>query len=183
MRSRRSWESRSASLAKRLEGNKITLNLTDAAETFLAETGFDPVYGARPLKRAIQHYIQDPLAMKILEGSVKEGDQVTVDMKEIGTAHRLVRVISYLFLNRNRTARKIARKIRGFIPACNTPRKGVAEMKQNITLSLDKELIQKAKIMAANLQTSVSGFLSDELRKAIKISFGRWDFCFQGEFA
>ena len=69
-------------LTKRLEGNKITLNLTDAAETFLAETGFDPVYGARPLKRAIQHYIQDPLAMKILEGSVKEGDQVTVDMKD-----------------------------------------------------------------------------------------------------
>lgn len=69
-------------LAKRLEGNKITLKLTDAAETFLAETGFDPLYGARPLKRAIQHYIQDPLAMKILEGSVKEGDQITVDVKD-----------------------------------------------------------------------------------------------------
>ena len=69
-------------LTKRLEGNKITLKLTDAAETFLAETGFDPVYGARPLKRAIQHYIQDPLAMKILEGSVKEGDRITVDMKD-----------------------------------------------------------------------------------------------------
>jgi len=69
-------------LTKRLEGNKITLKLTDEAETFLAETGFDPVYGARPLKRAIQHYIQDPLAMKILEGSVKEGDQVSVDIKD-----------------------------------------------------------------------------------------------------
>ena len=69
-------------LSKRLEGNKITLKLTDAVETFLAETGFDPLYGARPLKRAIQHYIQDPLAMKILEGSVKEGDQITVDMKD-----------------------------------------------------------------------------------------------------
>ena len=69
-------------LSKRLEANKITLMLTDAAETFLAETGFDPLYGARPLKRAIQHYIQDPLAMKILEGSVKEGDQITVDMKD-----------------------------------------------------------------------------------------------------
>jgi len=69
-------------LTKRLEDNKIALNLTDAAETFLAETGFDPVYGARPLKRAIQHYIQDPLAMKILEGSVKEGDQITADMKD-----------------------------------------------------------------------------------------------------
>ena len=69
-------------LDKRLESNKIKLTLTDAAQSFLAETGFDPVYGARPLKRAIQHYIQDPLAMKILEGSVKEGDHITADMKD-----------------------------------------------------------------------------------------------------
>jgi len=66
-------------LGKRLEANKITLTLTDSTEKFLAETGFDPVYGARPLKRAIQHYVQDPLAVKILEGSVKEGDYVTID--------------------------------------------------------------------------------------------------------
>ena len=69
-------------LSKRLEANKITLKLTDRAEEFLANTGFDPVYGARPLKRAIQRYIQDPLAVKILEGSVKEGDHVTMDAKE-----------------------------------------------------------------------------------------------------
>ncbi len=69
-------------LSKRLEANKITLKLTESAEEFLANTGFDPVYGARPLKRAIQRYIQDPLAVKILEGSVKEGDNVTVDAKE-----------------------------------------------------------------------------------------------------
>ncbi|EFK07954.1 conserved hypothetical protein, partial [delta proteobacterium NaphS2] len=69
-------------LSKRLEDNKITFKLTDAAETFLAENGFDPVYGARPLKRAIQHYIQDPLAMKILEGTVKEGDRITADIKD-----------------------------------------------------------------------------------------------------
>jgi ATP-dependent Clp protease ATP-binding subunit ClpB len=69
-------------LSQRLEANKITLKLTDRAEEFLAKTGFDPVYGARPLKRAIQRYIQDPLAVKILEGSVKEGDDVTVDAKE-----------------------------------------------------------------------------------------------------
>ena len=69
-------------LSERLEANKISLKLTDAAETFLAEAGFDPVYGARPLKRAIQHYIQDPLAMKILEGSLKEGAQITADMKD-----------------------------------------------------------------------------------------------------
>ena len=69
-------------LGKRLEANKITLELTDRAEAFLANTGFDPVYGARPLKRAIQHYIQDSLAVKILEGSVKEGDHVTVDARD-----------------------------------------------------------------------------------------------------
>ncbi len=69
-------------LSKRLEANKITLKLTDRAEEFLANTGFDPVYGARPLKRAIQRYIQDPLAVKILEGSVKEEDNITVDAKE-----------------------------------------------------------------------------------------------------
>ena len=69
-------------LSKRLQANKITLKLTDRAEEFLANTGFDPVYGARPLKRAIQRYIQDPLAVKILEGSVKEEDNITVDAKE-----------------------------------------------------------------------------------------------------
>ena len=69
-------------LSKRLEANKITLKLTESAEEFLAKTGFDPVYGARPIKRAIQRYVQDPLAVKILEGSVKEEDNVTVDVKD-----------------------------------------------------------------------------------------------------
>jgi ATP-dependent Clp protease ATP-binding subunit ClpB len=68
-------------LCSRLKANKITLELTDEAESFLAHSGFDPVYGARPLKRAIQHLIQDPLALKILDGSVKEGDHVNVDVK------------------------------------------------------------------------------------------------------
>jgi ATP-dependent Clp protease ATP-binding subunit ClpB len=67
-------------LCKRLEDKKITLELTEKAEGFLANTGFDPVYGARPLKRAIQHHIQDPLAVKILEGAIKEGDHVKVDV-------------------------------------------------------------------------------------------------------
>ncbi|MFP4036730.1 MAG: ATP-dependent chaperone ClpB, partial [Desulfobacteraceae bacterium] len=57
-------------LEKRLAEKKITLALTDGAKEFLARTGFDPVYGARPLKRTIQHMVQDPLATKILEGSV-----------------------------------------------------------------------------------------------------------------
>jgi ATP-dependent Clp protease ATP-binding subunit ClpB len=67
-------------LEKRLAEKKITLALTDGAKEFLARTGFDPVYGARPLKRTIQHMIQDPLATKILEGSVREGDHVVVDV-------------------------------------------------------------------------------------------------------
>jgi ATP-dependent Clp protease ATP-binding subunit ClpB len=69
-------------LYKRLEANKITMELTERAEEFLANTGFDPVYGARPLKRAIQRHIQDPLAMKILEGAIKEGNHVKVDVED-----------------------------------------------------------------------------------------------------
>lgn len=69
-------------LAKRLAATKITLSLTDAAKAFIARSGFDPVYGARPLKRTIQRLLQDPLAVKILEGSVKEGDQVIVDLQD-----------------------------------------------------------------------------------------------------
>jgi ATP-dependent Clp protease ATP-binding subunit ClpB len=65
-------------LSRRLEDSKITLELSDNAKEFLATTGFDPVYGARPLKRTIQHLIQDPLAMKLLDGSIKEGDHVKV---------------------------------------------------------------------------------------------------------
>ena len=71
-------------LAKRLEANKITLSLTDKAEDLIATSGFDPVYGARPLKRAIQRLLQDPLSLKILDGSVKNGDHVEVD-EENGT--------------------------------------------------------------------------------------------------
>jgi ATP-dependent Clp protease ATP-binding subunit ClpB len=69
-------------LTRRLESAKIKLELTDAAKAFLAESGFDPVYGARPLRRTIQHLIQDPLATKILEGSIQEGGRVRVDVKD-----------------------------------------------------------------------------------------------------
>ncbi len=69
-------------LMKRLKDNKITLELTDRAKEFIANTGFDPVYGARPLKRTIQHYIQDSLAMKILEGAINEGSHVTMDVED-----------------------------------------------------------------------------------------------------
>jgi ATP-dependent Clp protease ATP-binding subunit ClpB len=69
-------------LKKRLESSKITLELTENAREYLANTGFDPVYGARPLKRAIQRYVQDPLSIKILEGDIGEGSSITMDIKD-----------------------------------------------------------------------------------------------------
>ncbi len=69
-------------LINRLEASKIVLELTSNAKKFIAEEGFDPIFGARPLKRAVQRLIQDPLAMKILEGSIVEDDHVTVDMSD-----------------------------------------------------------------------------------------------------
>jgi len=60
-------------LGRRLVESKISLELSDGAKSFLAEKGYDPVYGARPLKRAIQKYIENPLSMEILKRTVKEG--------------------------------------------------------------------------------------------------------------
>ena len=54
--------------------------MTDAAKTFLAEERYDPAYGARPLKRVIQRQVQDPLALKLLQGDLVDGDGVTVDV-------------------------------------------------------------------------------------------------------
>jgi ATP-dependent Clp protease ATP-binding subunit ClpB len=66
-------------LERLLAERKLTLVLTDAARNFLAERGYDPVFGARPLKRAMQRYLQDPLALALLEGEFGEGDTVEVD--------------------------------------------------------------------------------------------------------
>ncbi|MAS36928.1 MAG: ATP-dependent chaperone ClpB [Anaerolineaceae bacterium] len=66
-------------LERLLAGRGLTLELTDRARRYLAELGFDPVYGARPLKRAIQQHLQDPLALYILEGQIEEGDHIMVD--------------------------------------------------------------------------------------------------------
>jgi ATP-dependent Clp protease ATP-binding subunit ClpB len=66
-------------VVKLLSERKITLKLKPAAKTLLFREGFDPAYGARPMKRAIQRLIQDPLALKLLDGEVKPGDTVTVD--------------------------------------------------------------------------------------------------------
>ena len=65
-------------LEKRLAGRKITLDIDPAAKAWLAEEGYDPVYGARPLKRVIQRALQDPLAEMILSGDVMDGETVTI---------------------------------------------------------------------------------------------------------
>ncbi len=67
-----------ARLLKRLAGRKIDLTLDDAAKTWLADEGYDPVFGARPLKRVIQRALQNPLAEMLLAGDIKDGDTVTV---------------------------------------------------------------------------------------------------------
>ena len=68
-------------LTKRLEQQKITLELSDSAKELIAREGYDPVYGARPLRRTIQKEILNPLSIDILEGKVREGQTVRVDAK------------------------------------------------------------------------------------------------------
>jgi len=67
-------------LRKILTGQGLNLELTPAAVAFLAEKGYDPAYGARPLKRAIQQYVQDPLALDLLQGRFKQGDTILADV-------------------------------------------------------------------------------------------------------
>jgi len=71
-------------LLKRLEDRKIHVELTDAAKAFIVSEGYDPTYGARPLKRTIQRRVLDPLAMRVLEGEFSEGDRVVVDVGRDG---------------------------------------------------------------------------------------------------
>jgi ATP-dependent Clp protease ATP-binding subunit ClpB len=67
-------------LQKRLADRKITIELTAEAKKVLAERGYDPVFGARPLKRTIQRMVENPLALEILAGKFKEGDHIVVDL-------------------------------------------------------------------------------------------------------
>jgi len=67
-------------LQKRLSERKLTLELTRSAKNWLVDMGYDPTYGARPLRRAIERYVENPLASKILAGEFKEGDAVVVDL-------------------------------------------------------------------------------------------------------
>jgi ATP-dependent Clp protease ATP-binding subunit ClpB len=71
-------------LQKLLDERKITLELDDEAKRWLADAGYDPVYGARPLKRVIQRELQNPLALEILEGRIRDGDRVLVSASPLG---------------------------------------------------------------------------------------------------
>jgi len=66
-------------LAQRLRGRRLTLTVTDGAREWLTLTGYDPLYGARPLRRVVQSAIGDQLARKLLAGEVRDGDEVVVD--------------------------------------------------------------------------------------------------------
>ena len=68
-----------AALLRRLADRKIGLTLTAAAKAAIVEEGYDPIYGARPLKRTIQRRILDPLAKQVLQGAFGDGDRVVVD--------------------------------------------------------------------------------------------------------
>jgi ATP-dependent Clp protease ATP-binding subunit ClpB len=70
-----------AILAERLKARGITLKITDKARDLLGRQGYDPVYGARPLKRVIQRMVQDPIALRMLQGELKEGQTVKVDVQ------------------------------------------------------------------------------------------------------
>jgi len=70
------------SVQQRLEDQHLALELSDAAKTLLAREGYDSVYGARPLKRAIQKHIENPLAMEILQGNLGKGDRILADVNE-----------------------------------------------------------------------------------------------------
>jgi ATP-dependent Clp protease ATP-binding subunit ClpB len=71
-----------AKLSSRLAGRDIKLGLSDAAMSLIAEKGYDPVYGARPLKRVIQQVIENPLSMEILKGDIAEGARLCAEVEE-----------------------------------------------------------------------------------------------------
>ncbi len=75
-------------LRARLAERKLTLELTDEARDYLANKGYDPAFGARPLKRLIQREVQDPLAMQLLSGDLHEGDTVRIDVANGGLSFR-----------------------------------------------------------------------------------------------
>ena len=71
-------------LQGRLADRKLNIELTEAAKSWLVKEGYDPIYGARPLRRAVERYVENPLSAKILQGEFSEGDTVTVDLGDEG---------------------------------------------------------------------------------------------------
>jgi ATP-dependent Clp protease ATP-binding subunit ClpB len=80
-----------AQLEKLLEDRKVALDIDAEAKKWLANAGYDPVYGARPLKRVIQRELQNPLAEKILSGEIHDGDTVRVTASPLGLLLQPVR--------------------------------------------------------------------------------------------
>ncbi len=72
----------SKDLQSRLAEKKLNMEITEKAKSWLAKEGYDPVYGARPLRRALEKYVENPLSIKVLSGEFKEGDTVLVDLVE-----------------------------------------------------------------------------------------------------
>jgi ATP-dependent Clp protease ATP-binding subunit ClpC len=68
-------------LQERLAERKLGVELTEGAKSWLAKKGYDPMYGARPLRRAIERYVENPLSTKVLSGEFKEGDTIIVNLK------------------------------------------------------------------------------------------------------
>ncbi|MDH4300211.1 MAG: ATP-dependent Clp protease ATP-binding subunit, partial [Dehalococcoidia bacterium] len=67
---------------RRLAERKIKLDVNEEAKAWLVQKGYDPIYGARPLRRAIQRYVENPISTKILQGEFKEGDTVAIGLQE-----------------------------------------------------------------------------------------------------
>ena len=78
-------------LFKRIKGLGFTMNVTEKAKDYIVEKGWDEQFGARPLKRAIQKYIEDPLAEEIIKTKLTEGDVISVDYKE-GETELIIKV-------------------------------------------------------------------------------------------
>ncbi len=79
----------------RLEDRKIAVEVTDAATAWLVSEGYDPAYGARPLKRAIQRRVLDPLALRVLEGEIREGDKIVVDVNGDGLTFEKAQTVAH----------------------------------------------------------------------------------------
>jgi ATP-dependent Clp protease ATP-binding subunit ClpB len=73
-----------ARLVRRVEDRRIVFDVTDAAKDLLGRDGYDPTYGARPLKRSIQRMLENPLALRLLEGDIVDGSRIVADVDESG---------------------------------------------------------------------------------------------------